>query len=216
MTKTFAAAKSMYNSTDQLRYGKDKALAGMVGGQARKQDVLTPEWLLDAVRAVAPIVLDPCTIPSNPVGAEQFCYLPEEATRLQEQLRTAEDKAEKAMLRKQLKPYLTGGGLSLDWSFVVGKGVVFVNPPFDSLEMWMRKCELQATTLGTPSYLLCPFRPHRKWFSKYAQGFDVITLAPFAFRGHSQAFPAPLCLICYGAPAPVLGKRATGVWRLQP
>ena len=69
MSQAFAAAKSMFNSTDELRYGKDKALSGMVGGQVREQTVLTPDWLLDAIRAVAPIGLDPCTTTDNPVEA---------------------------------------------------------------------------------------------------------------------------------------------------
>jgi len=48
-------------------YGRKAALAGNVGGQKREQEVLTPDWILEAARAAfnSPIDLDPCAS-SNP------------------------------------------------------------------------------------------------------------------------------------------------------
>ena len=47
-------------------------------GQHPQQTQLTPSYVLDPVRtALGRIALDPCTLPSNPVGAEQW-YTPAE------------------------------------------------------------------------------------------------------------------------------------------
>lgn len=47
---------------------------------AEEQVHLTPEYVLDPVRAVlgGRIELDPCTTPDNPVGAERFYALPDD------------------------------------------------------------------------------------------------------------------------------------------
>ena len=186
MPKTFAAAKSMFNSTDELRYGKAKALSGMVGGQEREQTVLTPDWLLDAIREVAPIALDPCTTPENPCGAHEFIT-----------------EAEK-------KP-----GCGDCWSWRIRNapyaGLTYVNPPYGNLKPWMGRCWDEAEDKALV-YLLCPVRPQRRWFNEYTKGYTVVSLAPFPFKGHKSAFPAPLCLVCYNLPVPNLGKYETGRW----
>ena len=68
--------------------------------------------------------------------------------------------------------------------------------------------------------LLCPFRPHRRWFAEYTCGYPVSSLAPFAFEGHKQAFPAPLCVVWYrsrSGPIDLVDAKGrplvTAVWR---
>ncbi len=174
MTKKFNAAKSLFNSTDNAPV------------ESREQTVLTPEWLLDAIRAVAPIGLDPCTTPENPTGAGAYYFLPR------------------------------WNGLEERWDYGVIEqdSIVYVNPPYDSLKLWLKKCEGEAFH-GTKIYLLAPFRPQRKWFVDYTKGCTVASLAPFPFVGHKSAFPAPLCLVCYNLPVPNLGKYLTGVWNVH-
>ncbi len=182
MSKAFNAAKSLFNST---------ALSGMIGGQKREQTVLTPEWLLEAIRAVAPIGLDPCTTPENPCKA---------ATAYTED-------------------YDGGrGGLSAVWGVdapVLSGECIYVNPHYAKLKEWIRQCYLYAEQEKLPIYLLAPFRPQRKWFCEYTRGYEVVSLAPFPFVGHKQAFPAPLCLVCYNLPLPNLGKYETGRWSVK-
>jgi hypothetical protein len=204
MSKTFNAAKSLYNST---------ALSGNVGGQKREQTVLTPDWLLDVIRAVATIGLDPCTTLENPVGASEFICLSPKALELQEKLAALpmEDKTARTAVAKELKPLLLGGGLQADW---LQAGLVFVNPPYDMLHAWMLKCANEADA-GSCIYLLAPFRPQRKWFVEYTRGYRVVSLKPFPFVGHRQALPAPLCLVCYNLPVPNLGDYETGCWRVE-
>ncbi len=187
MSKTFNAAKSLFNST---------ALSGNVGGQAREQTVLTPEWLLEAIRAVAPIGLDPCTTPENPTKAE--AYMTEGMFGVD-------------------TPQFGQAGLAQFWATypTIRAGcLVYVNPPYSDLRSWLAKCLYEASCLA-PIYLLAPFRPQRKWFVEYTRGYTVASLAPFPFVGHKQAFPAPLCLVCYNLPVPNLGKYLTGLWRTE-
>lgn len=179
MPKQFAAAKSLFNSPENRAQGG-----------AREQTVLTPDWLLDAIREVAPIGLDPCTTAENPTGAAVFMAAP------------AQD------------------GLKWDWVDAMdlhgARGLVYVNPPYSDLMPWMRKCfveaEYKAHEEVTSIYLLAPYRPQRRWFNEYTKGYTVVSLAPFPFKGHKQAFPAPLCLVCYNLPVPHLGKYETGRW----
>ncbi len=155
--------------------GGKKALSGMVGGQAREQTVLTPDWLLEAI---GPIFFDPCTTPENPCKAVHFA--------------TEAD-----------------NGLEGNWP--TGEKI-YCNPPYGDLKSWITKCEISAF-VGCRVYLLAPFRPHRRWFVDRTREWDVVSLAPFAFKGHKQSFPAPLCLVCYNLPVPNLGKYETGRWR---
>ena len=72
----------------------------------------TPEWFLACVRSVDKISLDPCTVPSNPVGARAF--------------RTPDDAPD---------------GLATDWSAASRGGLVYANIPFGRGEVarWVDK-----------------------------------------------------------------------------
>ncbi len=103
-------------------------------------------------------------------------------------------------------------GLDGDWPG--GERSIYVNPPYGDLKPWMAKCDKQVKENECFVFMLAPFRPHRRWFVEYARGYTVVSLAPFAFKGRKQAFPAPLCLICYNGTVPELGKYETGRWSL--
>lgn len=201
MVKKFNAAKSLFNSTDSEAGSSAKALSGMVGGQAREQTVLTPDWLLDAIRAVAPIGLDPCTTPENPCCAQTFCSVEGASGRSQP--------SDVAM------GFTGSDGLQIPWGWPIQRAAlgscVYVNPPYSDLKDWLQKCSAEANC-GLGIYLLCPVRPQRRWFNEYTKGYTVVSLAPFPFKGHKSAFPAPLCLVCYNLPVPNLGKYETGRW----
>ncbi len=86
----------------------------------------------------------------------------------------------------------SSNGLAQSWNT---NGLVYVNPPYGQLQVWMEKCATETKT-GTDIVALVPFRPQRQWFCDLRSAV-VITLAPFPFVGHKQAFPAPLCLLWY-------------------
>jgi hypothetical protein len=188
-------------------YGS-KALAGNVGVAARVQEVLTPTWVLDAARVAlgGTIALDPCAS-SHPANwfARYNMTLPALAQELDRQLHAATTKADKARLKKAVKPYYLGGALAERWDL----GPAFVNEPFEFLEQWLAKCATEAA-LGTPIVMLGPTRGHRAWFWKYLRSAELVHLhSRFAFVGHTSSFPAPLFLASWGCKIPDLGARET-------
>lgn len=180
-----------------------KALSGNVGGQARVQEVRTPEWVLDAVRRAfgGQIAWDPCAT-SDPSHhfAEYNVTLPPHAQALVAELSACTDDDEKKRLTKALKPHYTKGVSELH-------DFTFLNPPYGHLESWMRYA---ASGHSQRVVQLIPVRPHRTWWVKYAAGWHCVWLAPLAFVDQVQAFPAPLCLLSRNCVIPDLGKRETG------
>jgi hypothetical protein len=99
------------------------------------------------------------------------------------------------------RSYFLELGTQLEWSRF-GKNA-WVNPPYDSLEEWMKHAYGQSLALSGPvgSYLLIPLRPQRGWWVTYAARANWIrTLAPFPFVGQKHTFPAPLVLLGYCVP----------------
>jgi hypothetical protein len=184
------------------------ALAGNVGGQARNQEVLTPRWILEAVRESfgGAIEYDPC---ASTDFANWFALdndtLPVAARQLERRMAESEP-AEAARLKKLIKPYYQ----ALPKLDRAKGGDTFVNPPFGHLDIWMRWCfERRSRVIG-----LWPVRPHRPWWVKHSRLAEVVMLRyDVVFVGHTQAFPAPLCLATYGCILPSLGARETGRWR---
>jgi hypothetical protein len=67
----------------------------------------------------------------------------------------------------------------------------FANPPYDKLKDWLAWSLEQ----NTDHVMLVPVRPHRKWWREWARKCgELVYLNPVTFEGHSQSFPAPLCL----------------------
>jgi hypothetical protein len=90
-------------------------------------------------------------------------------------------------------------GLIQPWHKI--PGMFYANPPFADLEAWLDKARKEWVA-GATGYMLAPTRTQRTWFAELTAGLPVVHLRPFAFVGSKSSFPAPLCLICYGAPVP--------------
>lgn len=71
----------------------------------------------------------------------------------------------------------------------------FVNPPYANLKSWLRHFVTHTTGRAC---LLGPVRSQRPWWRATAREVDVFFLKPVKFRGYSQAFPGPLCLMFRG------------------
>lgn len=173
-----------------------KALAGNIGGQERRQTVLTPPWFLAELCANVgtSIGYDPCTTRFNPCKAKVFSTEKE-------------------------------NGLNVNWAKQSAKhGWIYVNPPFKYLHLWMQKA-LMESERGAQIYMLAPFRPWRTWFCDLVPVTNLdkrrlVSLVPLAFVGEKSAYPAPLCVIPYNLSIPTIvnpkGKNmVTGIWDVR-
>lgn len=196
-------------------YGAKTALSGNVGGQERIQETWSPDWIVEAAREAlgGSIELDPCAA-SNPDGwfAEENWTLPPEARELEAILRNTKDEKLRKKTLKLLRPHWEGHGLRRGWGMAPTgyEGSVYVNPPFGQLEIWMRQCLYEAQN-GVKIVLLTPVRPHRPWWLPIVRTGKCVCLSyNVRFKGHTQAFPAPLALVSWNCTIPSLGARETG------
>lgn len=112
-------------------------------GESTNDDLNTPEWILDLVRRMGPIGLDPCSNRWSTVGARFSVGLPD------------------------------ADGLDVDWELLtdVGKGSCFVNPPYSRPLPWARKfalwrsCLTDAFTGPEPhGFVLVKCAPSTRWW----------------------------------------------------
>lgn len=131
---------------------------------SQRHDWLTPPWVLELVRAIAPIRLDPCTSPSNPTQAATFCSLGESAP-------------------NRDGVWLGPDGLEVDWAAGdTGEGLVFVNPPYGrALPKWIDKCVSESKPVGSIEQwskieivALVPSRTDTRWWQKAARSAQSI------------------------------------------
>lgn len=102
--------------------------------ESTRDDWNTPSWLLDLVRRVRPIDLDPCGNPTSLVGAT-----------------------------REYGRHVDRDGLALPWH-VAGGGLVFVNPPYGkALPDWARKYAHESER-NAEIVALVPARTETKWF----------------------------------------------------
>lgn len=85
--------------------------------------------------------------------------------------------------------YPAQDGLALPWA-----DRTYINPPFKDLKVWLAKA-VRESQFGYRLALLAPVRTHRKWFRAAMDTCDTIWLDPIKFWGHTNTFPAPLCLM---------------------
>jgi site-specific DNA-methyltransferase (adenine-specific) len=155
-----------------------------------KMDWQTPHDVLDLVRRVGDIYLDPCTAPSNPTGATHFCSID------------------------------TGtNGLAYDWAAILDwaraqgarNPLAYVNPPYGpALKEWAAKVNREAAA-GAQIITLTPARTDTGWWHTLA---DLANSGLF-WRGRMRfidaatgiqsknAAPFPVFLAYFG-PAPSL------------
>lgn len=135
-----------------------------------RHDYLTPQWFLDLVRQVAPIVLDPCGDPTNHTDARFFCC-----------------------------PGYTGNpdhhgahigndGLTLPWGLLMEHEIAFVNPPYGrQLPLWTEKIIAE----DVPSIVLVPARTEVVWWKKLYHWCDACLLWSSPEHGSRISFVNP-------------------------
>lgn len=148
---------------------------------SEKTDWQTPEKVLDLVRQVAPIALDPCTSSDNPVGAAAFCVHP--------------------------KDWTPGGparadGLAQDWLTISGGGLTFVNPPYGrDIVGWVLHCAALGN-LGGECVALLPSRTDTSWWHRFiappASQVVCFWAGRLTFKGAPSAAPFPSAVVYWG------------------
>lgn len=178
-------------------------------GVARRQEILTCPWILDAAREAlgGEICHDPCasTNPKKWFATQSNITLPTEAQVLTILLSRTKDEEEAARIKAALNPYyLNVPTRVLDRSFV--------NQPFNFLEPWMSVCALSALEHGARIVELLPVRFRRRWWPVWAShATQVVYLADFAFVGEKNNYPESCALLAFNCEIPRLGVRET--WR---
>lgn len=122
----------------------------------KKVTFQTPPDVIERVRWVGPIHLDPFTSPRNPSAAEAYCAL------------------EGGPAPTLDLPGCVGrNGLALDWSeHVFAGGLGFSNPPFGTfLPKAVAKFREEARR-GVQQVTLTPSRTDTKWFRSLADGIN--------------------------------------------
>ena len=169
-----------------------------------KQDWETPDELLDLVRAVDAIALDPCTTPDNPCNARHF-FTP----------------TEDGLSRSWRSPYPGArrrGGMSVTET---GR-LVFVNPPYGrELPHWADKCIAESVvTYGVsdpvPIVLLVPARTDTKWFNRACDSAQALCLlrGRLTFRGAPHPAPFPSAIFYWGRSSELFANVFTGRGRV--
>lgn len=146
-----------------------------------KMDWCTPDNVLELVRKVGPIALDPCTTADNPVGAAVF-----------------------------ITPDMGRGGLEADWLLLSGQdpslpgsgGLIYCNPPYGrEIGSWVRKCSAEAAR-GAEVVLLVPARTDTAWMQEAVHVPDGPTVlwwrGRLKFKGAKDSAPFPSALLYWG------------------
>jgi len=77
----------------------------------------------------------------------------------------------------------------------------FVNPPYTSVKLWIKKALEESTVHKRKSVLLIPFRPSRKyWFDLVYPNAEQIYILEggVRFDGYKQNAPMPLAVVVFG------------------
>ena len=115
-------------------------LAAQAKPGASRDDWQTPEVVLERVRRLGPIALDPCTTVENPVGAKVTCHPPQNG----------------------LAPLFSWAGVMRDLGET---GLIYVNPPYSrgNLGPFTARCRAEALA-GAEVVALVPAATSELWF----------------------------------------------------
>lgn len=86
----------------------------------------------------------------------------------------------------------------------------WLNPPYDRIELWVKKCVEEAACSGVRIAVLVPASTGSNWWAKWVDGHADIRLlnGRITFVGHDHPYPKDLALLLYGT-----GYAGYSVWR---
>jgi hypothetical protein len=170
-----------------------QSLAHHVGKRGKRaQRVYTPPVVVDVMLRVWPegVLCDPCSGPDSIVPAAIRIMPPQNGCRYARKI---------PQLGEDGEPMVDDEGEMLYVPAPPGLPFwpprTFVNPEFSDLAAWLRQFAESDETI-----VLAPSRSNRAWWrSAMRSAAAVAELAPLAFVGHKNKFPAPLVLAYRGS-----------------
>lgn len=159
---------------------------GFVGRRpaSRSDDYNTPPEVLEVVRRLGHIALDPCSNEFSQVGARMVCDVDTDGL---------------------------GADWALATDPAWGGGLVFVNPPFSQLSAWVEKCITEAQR-GCEIILLAPAGLDTKWWGRVVETAQAAAIwrgrVRFYFCGERHATPMQPTAFAYWGPRAVAFCRA--------
>lgn len=168
-----AASREGYLSlSDWMRDRLDGAARSRVLLSSDHQAWNTPRVVLDALEPLGPIALDPCSNGTSIVGARVAWTL-------------ADD------------------GLASSWAACIARtkprGFVYVNPPFNELDVWIARCAQEASA-GCEVVALVPNRPDTAWMAGALESGATRGdwRGRVRFIGATNSAPFPIALLYWG------------------
>lgn len=131
-----------------------------------RDDWQTPECVLERVRKVGAIGIDPCTGDDNPVQAPTF-----------------------------YTGGVDDDGLVETWVHPLAGALAFANWPYSKSAQWAEKAAQEAA-LGASIIVLCAARPDTRWWARMWNAADVVAFwrgrLTFVGAPHPAPFPSAL------------------------
>lgn len=168
-----AAAREGYLSlSDWMRDRLNGAAASRVLLSSDHQAWNTPAEIIEAIKPLGAIALDPCSNGSSIVPA---------------------------LVRWSAGD--DGLAVDHRWHEITRKlgGLVYVNPPFEELSTWIARCGAEARA-GAEVIALCPARTDTRWWAAAldAGGTAALWRGRIRFGGARNVAPFPIALIYWG------------------
>jgi hypothetical protein len=157
---------------------------------SEREDWQTPDIILERVRQIGPIALDPCTSIDNPTEAARWCVSPEDFAGAISGLGVAPSYLHEIGMYSD--------GLAQDWGALAEGGLVFWNPPYGrDILAWIHKAR-RAGDAGIESVGLLPARTDTKWFHAADPRRGCFLRGRLKFKGATAGAPFPSLLLYYG------------------
>lgn len=133
----------------------------------------TPDVVLDLVRHMGPVALDPCSHQDSAVAAARELRL---------------DKGD--------------NGLEADWMALAAGGLIYVNPPYGrAIHHWVMRCHV-AGQVGGECVALLPARTDTSWWHRFCAppAADAVCFwaGRLTFVGAPSAAPFPSAIVYWG------------------
>lgn len=147
--------------------GAAEKLAPMMSSNS--DDWNTPECVLELVRKVGSIALDPCSNAQSIVGAELEIMQAGLSFRWNEEVDNCED------------------------------DLVWCNPPYSDVWEWVNKCNITYFMYGTPILALVPARTDTRWFQTCWDSKAIcFWKGRIKFLGGKHSAPFPSAVVYWG------------------
>lgn len=166
----------------------------------------TPDEILERVRRVAPIALDPCTAVDNPTGAARFCVARESIFEVAHgyigahasgQIDDTTFRAGEGYVRHLVEN--CENGLARDWNELSAGDLVFCNPPYGrgKVDPWV---DMGLASKGCELIYLLPNRSDTGWGQRLLSYADKICFIEgrLKFKGAENGAPFPSIVVYCG------------------